>query len=379
MGRFTSLLRAVPFWRPSATPPSAIARVLQLFLLACVCVASGTLECSSEARLTPAQSHGAQLYGRMCAVCHGRTGDGYAADQAPALTHRDFLASVTDEYLGAAISNGRGGTTMSAWSTARGGPLAPADVQSIVAFLRSWDAGPRAPLDERPRTGDVARGAPVFDRECVRCHGTGGTGGPNVHIGSAELLSGASDGFLRYAIERGRAGTAMPAFGVALGNGAIEDVIALLRNWQSSAAPSRTPRARPPPLPLGQPVLHPRGPEPEGFARWGSGAGTTRGDVIKAQLNRGARMALLDARAPSDYLREHIAGAVSVPFYDPDPYFSSLPRDVWLICYCACPHAESGQLAQKLVGQGFTKVTVLDEGLGHWRAHKYPMASGVEP
>jgi cytochrome c oxidase cbb3-type subunit 3/ubiquinol-cytochrome c reductase cytochrome c subunit len=90
-------------------------------------------------------------------------------------------------------------------------------------------------------------------------------------------------------------------------------------------------------------------------------------------------MAILDARAPSDYMREHIAGSVSVPFYEPDPYISSLPRDAWLVCYCACPHAESGQLAQKLVAKGFTKVTVLDEGLGVWRARKYPTQSGLDP
>ena len=90
-------------------------------------------------------------------------------------------------------------------------------------------------------------------------------------------------------------------------------------------------------------------------------------------------MALLDARAPSDYMNEHIEGAVSVPFYDPDPYFSALPRDAWLVCYCACPHAESGQLAQKLLAAGFTKVTVLDEGLGVWRARKYGTHRGDQP
>jgi cytochrome c oxidase cbb3-type subunit 3/ubiquinol-cytochrome c reductase cytochrome c subunit len=90
-------------------------------------------------------------------------------------------------------------------------------------------------------------------------------------------------------------------------------------------------------------------------------------------------MALLDARAPSDYSTEHIAGAVSVPFYDPEPYVNALPRDAWLVCYCACPHAESGTLAKKLVDKGFTKVTVLDEGLGVWRARKYGTHTGWDP
>jgi hypothetical protein len=41
---------------------------------------------------------------------------------------------------------------------------------------------------------------------------------------------------------------------------------------------------------------------------------------------------LLDARAPSDLAREDIARAVSVPFYEPDPYFDKLPKDAWLVC-----------------------------------------------
>ena len=65
-----------------------------------------------------------------------------------------------------------------------------------------------------------------------------------------------------------------------------------------------------------------------------------------------------------------------MPFYDPAPYFDALPKDTWLVCYCACPHAESGQLARELVAHGFTKVTVLDEGLGVWKARGYPVSTG---
>jgi cytochrome c oxidase cbb3-type subunit 3/ubiquinol-cytochrome c reductase cytochrome c subunit len=101
--------------------------------------------------------------------------------------------------------------------------------------------------------------------------------------------------------------------------------------------------------------------------------------VIKHELEHGAKMAILDARAPSDYTNEHIAGAVSVPFYEPEPYFPNLPRDAWLVAYCSCPHAESGTLAQKLVSAGFKKVTVLDEGLGYWKKQGYATHTGIDP
>jgi cytochrome c oxidase cbb3-type subunit 3 len=352
------------------------------------CVAGGAIECSYHTT-TEAEVHGAEIYGRMCAVCHGATGEGYKADNAPAIAHPDFLATVTDALLRDAIANGRQGTTMSAWGVERGGPLQRSDVDALVSFIRAWDRGDRAKLDERPPHGDAGRGLTTYTRTCVQCHGLRGVTGTAAHIGDPGFLANVSDGFLRYAINRGRSGTPMPPFAAEAGpddagvmagrleGSAIEDVLALLRSWQAQTPfASRAPPAKPPPLPLGPVPLNPRGPEPQGFTVH---PGTTHADVVKAQLDRAAKMALLDARAPSDYSREHITGAVSVPFYDPDPYFAGLPKDAWLVCYCACPHAESGQLAAKLVMHGFTKVTVLDEGLGVWKARGYGTQTGLSP
>src|SRR5712691_5549810 len=105
-------------------------RVIELVLLLSLCVWSGDLECGRP--MTSAQRRGQHLYDRMCVVCHGPAGEGYAADQAPALAHPDFLASATDEYIRSAIADGRRGTTMSAWSVARSGPLTRADLDAIV-------------------------------------------------------------------------------------------------------------------------------------------------------------------------------------------------------------------------------------------------------
>ena len=88
----------------------------------------------------------------------------------------------------------------------------------------------------------------MFTRECERCHGREGKGGPNVHIGNLDLLFNASDGFLRYAIREGRPGTLMPGFESTLGEHGVEDVLALLRRWQVRAAVEpQPPAARPPP------------------------------------------------------------------------------------------------------------------------------------
>jgi cytochrome c oxidase cbb3-type subunit 3/ubiquinol-cytochrome c reductase cytochrome c subunit len=356
----------------SSTHPQIVAALL----IGLATLGIGTSRCS-EPVLSAQEQRGHDTYERMCSVCHGPNGEGYKADQATALAHKAFLATASDELLKTAIMEGRRGTVMSAWAKTRGGPLTPADVDAIVAYLRTWGQRSTAPLDDRPLSGNTVRGAETYARECAKCHGDKGMGGPNVHIGDAQFLGLATNGFLRAAIRDGRAPTAMAAFGPTLGDGAIEDLVSLLRMWQGTAPlyPGM-PAARAAPLPLGPVPLHPGGPEPAGFKL---SPGTTPAAVVKAELDRGAKMAILDARAPSDYMNEHIEGAVSVPFYDPAPYFSGLPKDAWLVSYCACPHAESGQLAAKLVAAGFKKVTILDEGLGVWRARKYGTHKGDQP
>lgn len=359
------------------------------FLLACALVftASVVVACGGEQvsepgvavqALSPVQAQGSELYARMCKVCHGADGEGYRADNAPALANPELLASVSDEFLFQAIAQGRAGTPMSAWSIERGGPLTPNDIAALIAFLRSWYAGPRAVLNDKPLVGDVSQGAAIFSAQCTSCHGARGATGPNIRIGDRELLASASDGFLRHAIAKGRPGTPMLAFGSTLRAEGIDHVIAYLRSLNNPLSPPArmAPPAVPPPIPLGPVPLHPRGPEPQGFKQHPE---TTPADVVAAQLKHGARMAILDARAPSDYTSEHIAGAVSVPFYDPAPYFDRLPKNAWLVCYCACPHAESRELATKLVAAGFKHVTVLDEGLGTWKQKGYGVSTGTQP
>lgn len=337
----------------------------------------GLLASAAACAETKQHKEGAELYGRMCAVCHGPNGEGYKADQAPALRDPGFLGTASDAFLKESIVNGRLGSTMSSWGVHSGGPLTDPQVEALVAYMRLWQPKKKVPLDERPLTGDKARGGLLYHQnECVKCHGFRGVEGPNARIANQGFLANASNGFLRHAIRNGRPGTTMAAFGSKLGDQGVEDVIALIRSWAEPKMVRPAPPAPPPPIPLGKVPLNARGPEPAGFK---TAPTPTPADVIKAQLDRGAKMAILDARAPSDYLREHITGAVSVPFYDPAPYFDKLPKDAWLVCYCACPHAESGQLAAKLKEKGFTKVTVLDEGLGYWRSKNYGVTKAPDP
>ena len=329
----------------------------------------------------PQLEKGRELYGRICAVCHGANGEGYKADAAPALNHPAFLGSVSDILLRDAIKNGRNGSTMSAWSKRRGGPLDDADVEAVIAFIRTWYQGEKLVLDERPTRGehpaDVEKGGALYKQHCMRCHGEHGIEGPNARIADPPFLGRATVGFLRKAIADGRPPTPMEGFGQKLGPQGVDDVIAYVRSLLVTNAV-----AMPPHMPVEQPLplpplpLNPKGKQPVGFELHPK---TTPLDVVARELKRHKRMALLDARAPSDYLREHIKGAASVPYYDPSPFFDKLPKDTWLVAYCACPHAESQTLAQKLMDAGFKKVTVLDEGIGAWKVKGHPIESSPPP
>lgn len=314
---------------------------------------------------------GAQNYEKTCALCHGENGEGYVADNATALRSSTFLATASDDYLARSIARGRPGTTMSAWSHARGGPYGADAIAGIVAYLRTWQTAPSITLSDAPIAGDPVRGADTYAASCASCHGPNGTEGPNVRLANAEFLDVASDEFLRYAILHGRTDTAMPAFENTLSSTDVADVVALLRSWAKPVAPGDAPV----PGTLGPIVQNPDGPDPN----FTVGERFTPADAIKAELDRGAAFGFLDARAPSDYVAEHIAGAANVPFYQASDYLFALPKDKWLVCYCACPHAESGVLMDTLVANGFTKVTILDEGFFVWRDRGYPVRSGANP
>ena len=349
-----------------------------LVLLVALVVVLSVAGCKRRHHKSDKDDPGKVVYQRVCAVCHGKKGEGYAADRAPKLVGSGLLAAASDDFLRRVIDDGRKGTTMTAWSRMKGGPLTRPEVDALIGYLRKRDKAPRVVLDEKPLSGDRARGAEIYARECVRCHGKEGVEGPQVHIGDGDFLESATNGFLREAIAHGRNETPMPSFEPTLGEQGIEDLVTFLRSLQPPAvARARMAQAVPSVLPLGPVPLNPDGPEPEGFGFYP--ASPTKVEVVKAQLDRGARMAILDARGPPGYVDEHIAGAVSVPYYDPAPFLEHLPKDAWLVCYCACPSAESGMLAGKLAAAGFKKITVLEEGLNLWRAKQFPIHKGLAP
>ena len=339
--------------------------------------AAPSLEASvaADAAPTPVETaaRGKILYDKYCGFCHGENGQGYKADQAPALANDDLLTVATDEYLLEAIVKGRPGTTMSAWSVARGGPLAYPDAAAIVSYVRTWQKRPSEPVDARVANGTAAAANGTYNALCASCHGVKGKNGKYNSLANHELLTAASDGFLATTIERGRAGTPMAGFGSKLSKTQVDDLIALVRSWK--IPPEELPDLPPKAGALTSIVVNPKGPQPE----LEESASFIKVDAVKKELDRGASMVIIDARPPADYARMHIVGAISVPFYQTADYAKQLPKDRYILTYCACPHAESGQVRDALRKLGYPRVAVIDEGLLVWRDRGYGVRGGAKP
>jgi cytochrome c oxidase cbb3-type subunit 3/ubiquinol-cytochrome c reductase cytochrome c subunit len=328
----------------------------------------GARRSSAQAPVAAGEARsGPELYARYCQLCHGKDATGYAADHAPSLVSPTFLASADDAFIARGIRLGRPNTAMAAYGKARGGPLDDEQIAKIVDFLRS--NGPRAaPLPALKVTGNAARGAAVYRRNCQSCHGTVQRPGQAPQLHNPEFLAAASPAFLSYAILHGRPPTKMPAFERRLSASDVDNVVAWLVSLREEKPPSRpTNPVVPDDLPL---VIHPKGAAPDFTLREGR---FVSAEQVKRALEAKRRLIIFDARSPSDWIQFHIPGAVPIPYYD-TAKLERIPNDgTWVVAYCACPHHASGEVVDALRRRNFPNTAVLDEGILFWRNNGYPL------
>jgi cytochrome c oxidase cbb3-type subunit III len=263
---------------------------------------------------------------------------------------------------------------MAAFARHQGGPLSGAEIRAVNAYLRTLNpVEPVTPAD-REVPGNAANGREVYAALCAECHGERLQGATAVSLANPVFLATASDGFIRYAIAEGRQDTLMASFRGALSEAEIDDVTAYIRSLARTF--ERPGEVSPPPPALTDVVVNPGGPPAE-FPNLREGR-YVAADDLKAQLGRGVRIVLVDARPTSDWVKGHLPGAVPVPFYDPDSFAGALPKDdTWIVAYCACPHAASDQVVNALREKGFERTAVLDEGVLVWATRGYPMVTGT--
>ena len=174
---------------------------------------------------------GGRLFKARCAGCHGADGEGGIGSR---LASDGFLSMADDRMLYRAITEGRRGTEMPAWSG-----LTSSQVAELIAFIRHWQKTPMVALTTAPAQGRAEFGEVLFKQECVKCHGSGGEGDLGTQIGNPAFLSQVSDDFLRRTIAFGKKGTEMKGFATRarnpLGEQDIGHLIAYLRRLQNEA------------------------------------------------------------------------------------------------------------------------------------------------
>ena len=261
---------------------------------------------------------------------------------------------------------------MAAYGKALGGPLDDAAVTGLVAWVREKGPQPRV-LPTVPR-GVAAQGADLYQQYCKSCHGDAKTRGEGPHLANLQFLGAASDAFIKHAIAQGRPKTRMLAFGTVMTDDQINNVVAYVRGLGAAATEVALL-----PEPTGKEplVLNPKGPPPAWRPREDRYVPV---DDVAAALKAGKRMVIIDARPPSEWRRVHIKGAVSIPYHDMQR-LAEVPKNAWVVAYCACPHHLSGVVVDELKKRGYERAFVLDEGINVWHQRGYPVvaAEGVTP
>ncbi len=316
----------------------------------------------------PVADHSAAkaTYDKFCAPCHGKDLKGYVADHAPSLINKTFLESATDDYVKQSIALGRPGTSMPAYTKARGGPLDDKQIDGIVGYIRSQGG---APISLAPvQKGDPTRGGAIYHEYCKTCHGDTTVRGEAQHLANIQFQRSASDSFIRYAIEKGRPGTKMLAFGGVLKPQQLDDVVAYVRALGTGQTVSQL---LPPPTGKEPLIINPKGKDPVFKIR---DVKYVSVDEVAREMAAGKKMIMIDARPPSDWMRVHIAGAVSMPYHDLSK-LDVIPKDVAVLAYCACPHHLSGIVIDELIKRGHKKAYVLDEGINVWHQRNYPVVA----
>src|SRR5262249_12580934 len=160
-----------------------------------------------------------------------------------------------------------------------------------------------------------------------------------------------------YAITEGRPGTPMEAWKGKLTSAQIDDVVAYVRSL------GKPPVVGSLPAPTGKEplVINPQGKAPAFKLRstlCPTNAPCSQDerfvsvDQVKEALAEKRKLVIIDARPPSDWMRVHIPGAVSIPYHDMKR-LADVPADgTWVIAYCACPHHLSGEVVDALRKRG---------------------------
>jgi mono/diheme cytochrome c family protein len=184
----------------------------------------------SSARGAPLQE-GQILFSDNCAGCHGDLGEGGENPARPndiiaPISTAEYLKTRDDVTLRSVISQGQPNFGMSPFGSAFGGPLDDDQIDSLVAYMRSWEEDPPVELPpEVPAETLALSGFDIFAEICAQCHGFTGAGdiGPSLQDPAFRNSNTSQDLF--NTINEGHDATDMIAWGAVLSSEQIEELV----------------------------------------------------------------------------------------------------------------------------------------------------------
>ena len=195
---------------------------------------------------------GQTLFAQNCAPCHGGFGEGGLNPTNPnqiitPIGTADFINTHDDSTLFQIISQGQPEQGMSPFGATNGGSLDDDQIDSIVAYLRSWQENP--PITSPPQFSFPIlslSAEEIYSKICVQCHGQNGEG---TSIGSPlNDLSDDVDQDIYDVVSQGIPKSTMLSYGSILSENQIQDLVALIRQFpapQTSTQPSPTSQPTP--------------------------------------------------------------------------------------------------------------------------------------
>jgi rhodanese-related sulfurtransferase len=100
-------------------------------------------------------------------------------------------------------------------------------------------------------------------------------------------------------------------------------------------------------------------------------------EQVKARLDRGDKLCLIDVREESEYAKDHLPGAVhlgrGILERDVEQRLPDVGTEIILYCGGGFRSALAADNLQKM---GYTNVLSMDGGVRGWREKGYPLVSG---
>jgi rhodanese-related sulfurtransferase len=113
-------------------------------------------------------------------------------------------------------------------------------------------------------------------------------------------------------------------------------------------------------------------PAPQTAAPAGDFTTISVGD-LKARLDAGDQLLVLDVRTPEEYAQDgHIAGSTLIPLQELPQRMGELEKGQAIACFCRSGN-RSRTACEQLAQAGFTNLVNVDGGIGAWTAAGYPL------